>query len=102
MIFVTSDDRVAEVIEEVAAWTNTKKGDVPFDLMVTPLATGSKDYIEWVKVQTLKKDDDTAYFNEKPEAALKPLEDTVEENEHVQVASDETKSPWYSDPEDDE
>jgi len=63
LIMVTSDDRVAEVIEEVAAWTNAKTGDVPFDLVVTPLATGGKEYIEWVKVQSLKRDDEAAFFN---------------------------------------
>lgn len=66
MTFITSDDRVAEVIEEVAKWYDKKKeGDIPFDLIVTPLATGSKDYIDWVKLQTLKNDDSTAFFNEK-------------------------------------
>ena len=35
-----------------------------FDAVVTPLATGSKEYITWVKTQTLKKDGGTAFFNE--------------------------------------
>lgn len=50
MTFVTSDDRVAEVIEMAAAWSSgqEKKEGVPFDMMVVPLATGSKEYIEWV------------------------------------------------------
>lgn len=65
LTFVTSDDRVAEVIEECASWSKGREPDnVPFDLVVIPLATGSKDYIEWVKLQSLKKDDDTAFFNE--------------------------------------
>jgi len=66
LTFVTSDDRVAEVIEEVVAYypdEETKVGS-PVDIMVTPLMTGSKDYIDWVKQQTLKKDDSTAFFNE--------------------------------------
>lgn len=52
MTFITSDDRVAEVIELCAVWMEpqTKKDEIPFDLVVTPLATGSKDYIEWVKL----------------------------------------------------
>lgn len=50
LTFVTSDDRVAEVIEMAAAWSSgqEKKEGVPFDMMVVPLATGSKEYIEWV------------------------------------------------------
>jgi len=64
LTFITSDDRVAEVIEEVASWSADKdKRSIPFDLIVSPLATGSKEYIEWVKLQTLKKDDSTAFFN---------------------------------------
>lgn len=68
MTFVTSDDRVPEVIEEVAGWYGGSKEKVPFDLVVTPLATGSKDYIEWVKLQTLKKDDSVAFFNDEAAA----------------------------------
>jgi len=66
MTFVTSDDRVAEVIETAATWTASSddKRSISFDTVVIPLATGSKDYIEWVKLQTLKKDDSTAFFNE--------------------------------------
>lgn len=71
LTFITSDDRVAEVIEEVAGWygDGTKEG-VPFDLVVTPLATGSKDYIDWVKLQTLKKEDSAAFFNDATSAAI--------------------------------
>lgn len=48
---VTSDDRVAEVIEAVGAWTHDPIYEqVPFDTVVVPLATGSKDYINWVKL----------------------------------------------------
>lgn len=87
LTFVTSDDRVAEVIEEVAVWSKKEdnKEDIPFDLVVTPLATGSKDYIEWVKLQTLKKDDATAFFNEAAIKATKPITTTVEDSTHVQT-----------------
>lgn len=51
---------------------------MPFDLVVTPLATGSKDYIDWVKLQTLKKDDSTAFFNDGASAALQPITKTVD------------------------
>ena len=51
LTMVTSDDRVAEVIEMAGAWSEgqEKKEGVPFDMVVVPLATGSKEYIEWVK-----------------------------------------------------
>jgi len=105
LTFVTSDDRVAEVIEEVTAWYGEPKDGVPNDLVVTPLATGSKDYIEWVKLQTLKKDDSAAFFNDATSSALKPITTKVEDNAAVQTKVEETKdskSLWSSDPEDDE
>lgn len=75
LIMLTSDDRVAEAIESVGEYYETNKNTVhqypKFDLIVTPLATGSKEYIEWVKLQTLKKDSkDLAYYNEKPSEAI--------------------------------
>lgn len=111
LTFITSDDRVAEVIEAVADWYNEfDKGKIPFDLVVIPLATGSKDYIEWVKLQTLKKDDETAFFNEKAMKALKPLTGVVNESNLVQSEEDlqtgeevqGTKSLWGGEPEEDE
>lgn len=70
---LTSDDRVAEAIEEVAAFMAGFHESVPFDLVATPLATGSKEYIEWVKLQTLKKDDSTAFFNQDAGPAMDAL-----------------------------
>ena len=67
---ISSDDRIAEAIEEVAAYMAKFHESVPFDLVVTPLATGSKDYINWAKVQTLKRDDSTAFYNQQAEAAM--------------------------------
>ena len=64
LVMVTSDDRVAELIEEVANHDPNHFKYPAFDLVVIPLATGSKEYITWVKTQTLKKDGDTAFFNE--------------------------------------
>lgn len=65
LTMVTSDDRVAEAIEVIVNYNadETKHDGIPFDLIVTPLATGSKDYIDWVKVQTLKRDGETAFYN---------------------------------------
>jgi len=49
IIGVTSDDRVAELIEEVAS-NNPNKPSVPnFNIVVYTLASGSKEYIKWVK-----------------------------------------------------
>lgn len=50
LIMVTGDDRVAELIEEVADKNPNTRKYPAFDLIVTPLATGSKEYIEWVKL----------------------------------------------------
>ena len=52
LVMITSDDRVAELIEEVAAKNPNSRPHPAFDLVVTPLATGSKEYLEWVKLQT--------------------------------------------------
>jgi len=82
-------------------------------LVVVPLATGSKEYIEWVKQQCLKKDDATAFFNEEAKPALKPLTETVEEkekkakdNSNIQTSDSsdsDHKSLWSgNDPSDDE
>lgn len=73
---VTSDDRVAELIEEVYA-NGVDDPDVPFDFIITVLATGSPDYIDWVKLQTMKKDPSVAFYNEDPEAEIKGLNNRV-------------------------
>lgn len=120
---ITSDDRVAEAIEVIVPYADaqgeTKDDKIPFDLIVTPLATGSKDYIEWVKLQTLKRDDGTAFFNKAAPKALKPVTDkTVEpevkdeegeegDEQELQTKVEETKlgksnSLWGSDPSDEE
>jgi len=117
---ITSDDRVAEAIELIVAYAQgqgeTTSDQIPFDLIVTPLATGSKDYLEWVKLQTLKRDDGTAFFNKAAPKALKPVTDLSEEpevkdsadegEEEVQTKVEETQLPkkskslWGTDPED--
>lgn len=73
---VTNDDRVAEVIEECAKHGLGGAG-IPFDVIVTPLATGSPDYIEWVKLQTMKKEDDVAFYNMEAEAEIRGLDNEV-------------------------
>ena len=49
MMMVTSDEKVTELIEKISSFTNKFNNDVPSDLLVTSIATGSKEYIEWVK-----------------------------------------------------
>lgn len=77
IVMVTSDDRVAELIEEVAAKDPNHFHYPAFDVVVTPLATGSKEYIQWVKTQTLKKDPSTAFFNEQINEPMEPLNNTI-------------------------
>ena len=59
IVMVTGDDRVAELIEEVNDYNHgyccnktsqTDNAYPAFDMVVTPLATGSKEYISWVKL----------------------------------------------------
>lgn len=46
VVMVTSDDRVAELIEEIGAGMHNPF----FDVLVTTLATSSKEYSDWVKL----------------------------------------------------
>ena len=74
---VTNDDRVAELIEEIAA-AGVGSGEVPFDCIITPLITGSPDYLEWVKLQTMKKDDKLAHYNIRPEDEIHGMDNWVD------------------------
>jgi uncharacterized protein involved in tolerance to divalent cations len=78
VVMITGDDRVAELIEEIGIGMT----DPNYNVLVTTLATSSKEYSEWVKLQTQKKDASTAFFNISPEAAIKALKNaTFKENE---------------------
>jgi hypothetical protein len=79
---VTSDERVAELIEEIAR-NKVGSDKIPFDAIIVPMINGSPDYIEWIKLQTMKKGDDVAFYNIDPEAEMKGLENTISEIEHV-------------------
>lgn len=79
---VTSDIRVAEVIEE-AAKHGLGTDQIPFDLIITPLITGSPDYLEWVQLQTMKKEPEIAFFNKEPEAEIKGLDNVVGEFDYI-------------------
>ena len=50
VIGVTSDDRVAELIEEVNDHNpNNPKSTPNFNIVVYTLSTGSVEYLKWVK-----------------------------------------------------
>jgi hypothetical protein len=73
---VTNDDRVAELIEEVAA-AGIGSSKVPFDIIIVPIVNGSPDYLEWIKLQTMKKDDKLAFYNIDPEAEMHGLSNHI-------------------------
>tara|TARA_B110000285_G_scaffold78181_1_gene90058 strand:+ start:187 stop:651 length:465 start_codon:yes stop_codon:yes gene_type:complete len=53
VVGVTSDNRVAELIEEVASFVGADLSKPEnFDMVVYVLGDGSPDYLEWVKNQT--------------------------------------------------
>ena len=49
----TSDERVAELIEELNIMLGSKEDQ---DLVVSAMTSGSKEYIDWVKTQTAKNE----------------------------------------------
>ena len=53
-MLVTSNERVSELVESVINFTSKFNTDaeVPLDLIVSQVSTGSKEYIEWGKLQT--------------------------------------------------
>lgn len=73
---VTNDDRVAQLIEEVAN-AGIGSGKVPFDIIIVSMVNGSPDYFDWVKLQTMEKDADLAFYNIDPEAEMKGLNNFV-------------------------
>ena len=96
---ITTDDRVAEVIQKATKFigeeehSHFNKGEqIPFDLVVTPIATGSKDYIQWVKKQCIKKDSAAAFYNTGPEDAIAPDTTTVESPKPAAKSTD-TEEP---------
>jgi hypothetical protein len=69
MTAITSDDRVAELIEKVVKFTGGSADSTPTDILVTPMNGASKEYAEWAKLQTLKKDGG-GFFNTRPTEGL--------------------------------
>ena len=50
MTAITSDDRVAELIEKVVKFTGGHADSTPSDILVTPVSGSSKEYAEWAKL----------------------------------------------------
>lgn len=48
LTMITTDDKISELKTHVENAKLAEPDLVPFDLVVTPIATGGKDYIEWV------------------------------------------------------
>lgn len=70
VVGVTSDDRIAELIEEVNSNNPNKPSITNFNFIVYTLSSGSKEYLDWVKLQTLPHDPELAFFNKKPNDPL--------------------------------
>lgn len=49
---ITADDRIAELKTHLENAKIAEPDLVPFDLVITPIATGGKAYITWVHEQT--------------------------------------------------
>lgn len=82
VIGVTNDDRVAELVEMIAA-ENVGSAEVPFDCIITPIINGSPDYLEWIELQTMERNADLAYYNINPEAEIHGLDNAVGAMAHV-------------------
>lgn len=57
IFFLTSDERIPEVLDVLSAFFSSRKSHYhmtsTFDLIVTPIATGNNQYVEYVKNQTM-------------------------------------------------
>ena len=80
---VTNDDRVAELIEMVAKHKQFSSSIVSFDCIITPIINGSPDYMEWIELQTMKKDPALAHYNINPEAEIHGLDNAIGDIAHV-------------------
>ena len=66
---VTSDDRVAEMIETAIKVS----GDPNLDILVTPLSGVSPDFSEWAKKQTIEADPSDSLYNDDPFKGSTPI-----------------------------
>jgi len=96
VIGVTSDDRVAEMVEEINT-LNPNKPTIPnFNVVVYTLSTGSVEYLKWVKEQTLPHDPNLAFFNIEPKSSIDPnisTSSSPEEAAKKPVESDREEKP---------
>lgn len=63
---------------------NIGSAEVPFDCIITPIINGSPDYLEWIELQTMKKDPALAHYNINPEAEMHGLDNAIGEIGHVE------------------
>jgi uncharacterized protein involved in tolerance to divalent cations len=52
LTMITTDDKISLLKTEIENFKLAEPDNVPFDLVVVPIATGGKAYIEWVHQQT--------------------------------------------------
>lgn len=48
LTMITTDDKIPQIKTELENFKLAEPDQVPYDLVVVPIATGGKDYIEWV------------------------------------------------------
>jgi len=58
--------------------------EVPFDCIIVPIVNGSPDYLEWIELQTMKKDPALAHYNINPEDEMVGLTNAVGKIAHVE------------------
>jgi len=69
VVMITSDDRVAELIEEVVDVTKNENADI----LVRQMTAASTEYNKWAKLQTEALDDTNAYYKKDAFANSKPV-----------------------------
>ena len=76
---ITSDDRVAELIEAIVAQTKNEKADV----LVRQMTAASKEYNTWAKKQCEAQSEENAYYKDNAFANNTPVSsETVARLEH--------------------
>ena len=74
VVAITTDDRVAELIEETVDVTKNENADI----LVRQMTAASKEYNKWASLQTEAQDDSMAYYKKDAFENSKPVsEETV-------------------------
>ena len=74
VVAITTDDRVAELIEEVVDITKNENSDI----LIRQMTAASKEYNKWSVLQTEAQDDSMAYYKKDAFENSKPVsEETV-------------------------